>query len=377
MTDAPPVAAQTRAPLDEPAYAFSHAAATLEPFLFLYITEKCQLRCQHCYMGERLDAERRMSPAQVEEILSCLRVLHGQYKVYLLGGEPTTHPELDAILDVCKRQDYKVVITSNGLIPARVWPALDERVDSMSFSLDGATALTHEGMRGPNTFRPLIASIKRAVAAGMQSRAIFTVSTANCHEVLAAIDLADNLGLEMLSFHYFTPTGLGKDKPHYQLRPQQWLELCEEIRRAGTDRRVRLFYPPAFADGTELGRLNELGYRGCTARNLERLAIFPDGRVYICSMFFDTDRHYGTFTDGRIVPRLPPGGSELTLVNQLSSNCRGCSLAGGCGGGCAAYDHLQTTLISADCDRTLAPVCPLWSVPAAPRQTAERLRDLR
>lgn len=350
---------------------------TLEPFLFLYITERCQLRCRHCYMGGRLETERRMSPQYVQEVLSCLRILYGQYKVYLLGGEPTTHPDLDAILEICSDQGYKVVLTSNGLIPARAWHALDHRVDSMSFSLDGARQDTHEAMRGPNTYRPLMASIGTAVAAGMQTRAIFTVNTANAGEVLEAIDLAENLGLEMISFHYFTPTGLGRDKPHYQLPPRRWLDLCADIRAAAAGRRVRVFYPPAFADADELARLNGLGYRGCTARNLERLAVFPDGRVYICSMFLDTDLHHGQFIDGRIVPRLTPEGSELTLVNQVSDNCRSCPVSGSCGGGCAAYDRLRTTLASSDCTRDLAPVCPLWSVPAAPEETASRLRELR
>jgi radical SAM protein with 4Fe4S-binding SPASM domain len=349
----------------------------LEPFLFLYITEKCQLRCRHCYMGERLDAERRMSAADVERLLVYLRVAHGQYKVYLLGGEPTTHPELDEILDVCQRQGFKVVVTSNGLIPPRTWPLLDSRVDSMSFSLDGAHAKTHEGMRGPNTFRPLLASIRTAVAAEMQTRAIFTVSAANVQDVPDAIDLADDLGLEMLSFHYFTPVGLGRGMADLQLPPSRWLEVCAGIRAASHGRRVRLFYPPAFADSSELQRLTGLGYRGCTARSLERLAVFPDGRVYICSMFFDTDLHYGEFVDGRIRPRPGTAGGELTLVNSLSDNCRACPLGGSCRGGCAAYDHLRTALVSSECDAGLAPVCPLWSVPAQPEDTAARLQDLR
>ncbi|WP_220040648.1 hypothetical protein, partial [Streptomyces tateyamensis] len=57
-------------------HAAEHATAAKEPFLFLYITEKCQLRCKHCYMGDRLDAERRMTPAMVEDILSSLRVAY-------------------------------------------------------------------------------------------------------------------------------------------------------------------------------------------------------------------------------------------------------------------------------------------------------------
>ncbi|MFI7524432.1 radical SAM protein [Nocardia salmonicida] len=351
------------------------ATAMREPFLFLYITEKCPLRCKHCYMGDRLDLERKMTPAYVEQVLEAVRITGGQYKVYLLGGEPTTHPQFDEILDVCKRQGFKAVLTTNGLIPNRTWPVLDDRIDAFSFSMDGATLATHEAMRGPNTWRPLVASMKRAVAAGFQTRAIFTVTTANQHDVFDAIDFADDIGLEMLSFHYFTPTGLGRDKPHFQLAPADWMALCGQIRDKAAGKQVRVFYPPSFSPAEQLPALRQAGYGGCTARNLERLAIFPDGRVYICSMFFDTDLHYGTIIDGQVVPRAA-SGTELTLVNRVSSNCRGCPHGSLCGGGCAAYDHLGKTLTSSDCDRKTVPVCPLWSMPAAP-ETEHRLIDLR
>ncbi|MBF6216231.1 MULTISPECIES: radical SAM/SPASM domain-containing protein [Nocardia] len=354
------------------------ATALREPFLFLYITEKCPLRCKHCYMGERLDRERKMTPAYVEQVLEALRITYGQYKVYLLGGEPTTHPQFSEILDVCKRQGYKAVLTTNGLMPARTWPALDERIDSFSFSMDGARPETHEAMRGPNTWRPLVVSMNRAIEAGFQTRAIFTVTTANCAEVFTAIDFADDIGLEMLSFHYFTPTGLGRARPEFQLPPADWLALCDRIRAHAAGKRVRVFYPPAFAPAEQLPALRQAGYSGCTARNLERLAVFPDGRVYICSMFFDTDLHYGTIVDGQVVPRTPTAGlTELTLVNRVSANCRGCPHGSACGGGCAAYDHLGATLTSSDCDRHTVPVCPLWSMPAAPEATEHRLIDLR
>jgi radical SAM protein with 4Fe4S-binding SPASM domain len=351
----------------------------IEPFLFLYITEKCQLRCKHCYMGERLDAERYMTPELVEEILSSLRTTYGQYKVYILGGEPTQHPQLANILDVCKSQSYKVVITSNGLITEPSWKILTrDRIDSFSFSMDGSTAQTHESMRGNNTFKPLIKSIKRAVEEGFQTRIIYTVTTENISDTEIALDMAEELGLEMVSFHYFTPTGNGQNSPHLQLTPSQWMKFCATLREQSRKRQVRIFYPPAFVQPEELLTLPRQGYRGCTARNLERFAIFPDRRVYICSAFFDTDLHYGIFENGQIVPRLDQtGNNELTLVNKVSGNCRGCSYGAACRGGCAAYDYFERTLTSDSCDREVIPVCPLWSVPAIPSGTEHRLRDLR
>ena len=35
-----------------------------------------------------------MTIALVEDILRGMQTVYGQYKVYLLGGEPTTHPDL-------------------------------------------------------------------------------------------------------------------------------------------------------------------------------------------------------------------------------------------------------------------------------------------
>ena len=29
-------------------------------YVFLYITERCQLKCRHCYMGGRLDEKKEM-----------------------------------------------------------------------------------------------------------------------------------------------------------------------------------------------------------------------------------------------------------------------------------------------------------------------------
>lgn len=350
----------------------------IEPFLFLYITEKCQLRCTHCYMGDRLEGERHMSVSLVEEILASLRILYGQHKVYLLGGEPTSHPNLSEILHVCRQQKYKVVLTSNGLIPSKVWASLNPHgIDAFSFSLDGACAITHEAMRGSNTFPPLITSMHRAVAEGFQTRAIYTVTTENYHEIPEALNLADTVGLDMISFHYFTPTGLGIDKPYLQLAPTMWMELCEKIRQEAECHRVKVFYPPAFVRPAELSELAALGYRGCTARNLERLAIFPDRRVYICSAFFDTDLHYGEFLDGRIIPCRDDRGTELTLVNAISYNCRGCTHSSVCRGGCAAYDYFDRTLVSNRCDQEVVPICPLWSRPVHSRTTASRFQELR
>ncbi|MGH3803512.1 MAG: radical SAM protein, partial [Pseudonocardiaceae bacterium] len=65
--------------------------------VYLYITEACQLRCKHCYMGERLERALKMPFNQIAETLTTWRQM-GRSKLTILGGEPTLHPDyLDVI----------------------------------------------------------------------------------------------------------------------------------------------------------------------------------------------------------------------------------------------------------------------------------------
>lgn len=59
--------------------------------MYLYITEACQLRCEHCYMGERLERALKMPFGQIIQTLTTWRQMGGS-KLTILGGEPTLHP---------------------------------------------------------------------------------------------------------------------------------------------------------------------------------------------------------------------------------------------------------------------------------------------
>src|SRR6266550_2400879 len=65
--------------------------------VYLYITERCQLRCEHCYLGERLDRARKMPLDEIIRTLTTWRQLGGS-KLTVLGGEPTLHPDFTQVI---------------------------------------------------------------------------------------------------------------------------------------------------------------------------------------------------------------------------------------------------------------------------------------
>lgn len=86
--------------------------------VYLYITEACQLRCEHCYMGERLDRALKMPLPLIVSVLATWRRLGGS-KLTILGGEPTLHPDYCAAIRAAGQLGYEhVITTTNAQIPA-------------------------------------------------------------------------------------------------------------------------------------------------------------------------------------------------------------------------------------------------------------------
>ncbi|MGV9638555.1 radical SAM protein [Nocardia rhamnosiphila] len=122
--------------------------------VYLYITEACQLRCEHCYMGERLERALKMNPQQIVDTLTVWRKMGGD-KLTILGGEPTLHPFYVDSIKVASKIGYGHVITAtNAQDAARKKFAKLEPSDFayVQVSLDGGSAATHDAVRGKRTF---------------------------------------------------------------------------------------------------------------------------------------------------------------------------------------------------------------------------------
>lgn len=84
---------------------------------YVEITNRCNLSCAFCPRTQR--APREMT---AEEFSAAAAKLKGTVKyLYLhLMGEPLSHPDLGAILDIAAAEGFRVCITTNGtLLPAR------------------------------------------------------------------------------------------------------------------------------------------------------------------------------------------------------------------------------------------------------------------
>jgi hypothetical protein len=110
--------------------------------VYLYITEACQLRCEHCYMGERLDRALKMPLSQIVDWLTTWRRMGGS-KVTILGGEPTLHPNFADAVRFASRLGYEQVITTTNAQPPALRKLRRMSPDDFAYvqvSFDGGSA---------------------------------------------------------------------------------------------------------------------------------------------------------------------------------------------------------------------------------------------
>ena len=285
--------------------------------IYLYITERCQLRCGHCYMGDRLERGLSLSFDKACTIMAQGRTLGGEY-ITFLGGEPTLHPELPEMVDHALALGYKqVMINSNGLLERTIDRIDPEKLHYISFSLDGATKEVHDAIRGEGTYDKTVPCIRETVQAGYAVRIICTISQQNIHEAKAILDLADEIGVSMVNFHVFSEEGRGiANAITWSLSPREWIDFYEYLESIKHEFKTSIWYPPTYATEEKLDRYVDEGFRGCVGASLDRLSIFPDGRAYVCSVLFDEAMHFAEINDNGL--RLNRQVNEFELFTQAA-----------------------------------------------------------
>lgn len=84
---------------------------------YLEITNVCNLSCDFCPGTRREKAF--LSPEQFEQLAQRIRP-HTQYLYLHLMGEPLLHPQLEELLAISENLDFRVMLTTNGiLLPKR------------------------------------------------------------------------------------------------------------------------------------------------------------------------------------------------------------------------------------------------------------------
>ena len=119
------------------------------------IISGCNLDCPICYTVNKNDGAFRMSKEEFRSILKHLKEVHEELDIInFTGGEPTLHPELPELLEMCREVGIeRLTISTNGLklrdeALVKRMAALDARI---VLSLDTFNPETDRALLGANT----------------------------------------------------------------------------------------------------------------------------------------------------------------------------------------------------------------------------------
>jgi radical SAM protein with 4Fe4S-binding SPASM domain len=320
----------------------------------LNVTEKCNIRCVHCYW-EAYGKNPDPSLNTIARILDQFKQLAdsyyetGRHMLTLGGGEPTLRTDLEDIIRLCVRRGFRVRLVTNAvaLDADRAVALRKSGLEVVQVSLDGASEETHDRVRGKGNWRRSMAGI----AALKQARLCTVLSYVllpgiNLDEAPLLLDLARRLKVAGVKFA--RPVREGQAALHGIRVDGDYLGTFRKIidhANATRYRRLLLFFDPLahllpLQQPRNISGLWGLATDLCQCNNTELIEVNGgSGDVYYCRVRAKLGNLWQQ--------SLTELWHHHDLLNQIrrktpEGRCRNCKVWNGCRGGCPAVVHGNT-----------------------------------
>lgn len=261
------------------------------------ITNKCNLRCKHCYLGKlngyELDFEKIM------EITNTI-IDSNVMEVTLSGGECLTYKGIEKVIEKLLINDIKVDIFTNALLLKNVLNKIDKKIKDKSkllfyVSVDGLKE-NHEKIRGKNTFDKTIENIKYAIEKGYPVVTNTVINKINYNDIIDMVVLLKTLGVKDVQLSNLIVQGNATNDLKVDLKLQ--MELKDKLSVLYKEHpEFGYIYYSEVPDEDGLRKVYSLNskkdeYVGndnwkCTA-GVARVTIDPNGKVYCCPFIKDS-----------------------------------------------------------------------------------------
>ena len=151
--------------------------------IVIELTNRCNLNCQHCFTGRH--GGKDDLPLTILETVLAEACDRGFDDITYTGGDPTLHRQFSQVLSLTADAGYRFGFVTNGWNFATVYPMLRQyrdRLESITFSLDRATAETHDRLRGAGSYRRVLQAMSISVAK-RSLRQHMVVTSKNRHQL--------------------------------------------------------------------------------------------------------------------------------------------------------------------------------------------------
>jgi radical SAM protein with 4Fe4S-binding SPASM domain len=284
----------------------------------LALTNRCNLRCLHCYAVEKKHAPPKpeLTTAQWQRIIGEIRDA-GCLNLLLTGGEPLCREDFAEIYSFVKRNGFLVTVFTNATLVSDAIVALFDELPPrlVEVSLYGASAAIHDRITGkPGSFKKAMQGIEKMIAQGIHVGLKSVLMKQNLDGFSAIGDLARSFNVKFRIDASIFPTMAGDLKPiELRVAPEQAVAL--EMANPERAREWREYF--------EKYRIVAYGKRvfACSA-GLTHFHVDPDGSLFPCliARSYRYSLRQDNFKDG--------WNGEIARIRDLEAGadfpCSGC-----------------------------------------------------
>lgn len=290
-------------------------------YLELQITNKCNLKCRHCYIKDR--DKKELSVNQLRTILKEFEHMQG-LRVLVTGGEPLLHSQFEEINKMLPRFLLRKVFFTNGIL-------LDEEiikrlnVDEIQVSIDGLEH-AHDFLRGKGTYRLAMKAVTLSLDHGFHVSVATMVHPGNLKDFDEMDRLFKDIGIREWTVDVPCVVGRLENNAELQIKP----EVGGRYLKYGYGSGLHTAYP---------------GF-GC---GLHLMAVMADGKIAKCTFYSDN-------AVGRVEEGLSACWQRIRPI-RLSELACNCDFVESCRGGCRYRAELFGNPLGKDLQR-----CALYGV---------------
>lgn len=298
--------------------------------MHLYLTNRCNLACPHCYMFSGKADPSELTTSEIKKLISDFAIEGEGSVLTISGGEPAVRSDLADIVMTAHDAGLDVKLLTNGTLwnsesVAQVAPYLT----SVQISIDGFSEVTNAQIRGKGSFEKALATVDSFVSNG--------VTTA-----ISVTPTLDQLVKHEADYISFAQDLVAKyeDKP-FEIRFSEELlngRCISDAAAIKTEYGKRVTHLLEAIYGSDFRQMEFVkmlsGHRRIENCSYGNLAVSATGDVYLCPRIHDLkpigNVRSSLFTD---LLRKAIEAEESTSVDRLSP-CQECDLRFICGGGC-------------------------------------------
>lgn len=329
------------------------------------IVSECNLRCLHCFFhGKETEykAEQDLPTEKVMQIIDEFANMN-VISVTLTGGEGLLRKDIFEILKKLKTKNIAVSLSTNAIlitkeIAQKLGSILNPVVDNIQVSIDGATAETHDKVRGIGAFEKTIQGINNLVEVGIYPSINSTATVFNISEMPEIYKLAQKIKAKKLTITRITPF----EDTQNNLVPD-FNSIFKYI--AEVIRLERQYQNPVF--NCKVVSLAELVHHECAQNYLsnflnnsnkqsiedldcichrdDKVYINADGNVYLCNLLAkDEINAFANVKNSSFTEAWEKRFQNVFFNDRKACNmvCKNCKYVSLCKGGCPAAAYIES-----------------------------------